>query len=222
MEYNSIRFYVWGRRMGEVKRSYDSARRRRQAEDTRKRLAASARRLFFENGYAATTIESIAREAGVSAQTFYAVHGSKRRVLCALVDEVEKEADLPGLRRLLRENEGHPRVQLRHVVDFNTRLFEAAGDVLQVLHDARDADADLSLVWREGEGRRRAGQAPLIGAWASAGALGPLVKKREAADILWALTGPDVFRLFVREQSWSVRRYRDWLLSSLERLLFDS
>jgi len=53
--------------------------------------------LFAEQGYAATTIESIARDAGLAVQTFYATFGSKRSVLFALLDEMEDAADIHGL-----------------------------------------------------------------------------------------------------------------------------
>ncbi|MBW3570343.1 MAG: TetR/AcrR family transcriptional regulator [Gemmatimonadetes bacterium] len=206
--------------MGEVKRTYDSPRRRRQAEATRRRLAASARKLFAQRGYAATTIESITSDAGVAVQTFYATFGSKRTVLFALLDEVEREADLPGLREQLRQSANDPPRQLRHVVDFNVRLFQGTGDVLEVLRAAGSADADLASAWREGEDRRCGGQAPLVREWVRLDALSPGLQEHEAADILWAFTGPDTYRLFIRERGWSVSRYADWLTSALQQLLF--
>jgi AcrR family transcriptional regulator len=204
--------------MGEVKRAYDSPRRRQQAEATRRRIAASARKLFARSGYAATSIESIASDAGVAVQTFYATYGSKRAVLLALLDEVEREADLPALRDRLQESASEPRRQLRLIVEFNVRLFEGAADILEGLRSAGSADSDLAGVWREGEDRRREGQAPLIREWARLDAL--VLPEHEAADILWAFTGPDTYRLFVRERGWAALRYAEWLFSALERLLF--
>lgn len=206
--------------MGKVKRSYDSPQRRQQAEATRRRLAASARKLFARSGYAATSIESIANDAGVAVQTFYAVYGSKRAVLLALLDEVEREADLPALRDRLQESASEPPRQLRLLVDFNVRLFQGAADILEGLRSAGSADADLAAVWREGEDRRREGQAPLVRGWARSGALRPDLSENEAADVLWALTGPDTYRLYVRERGWAVSRYAEWLSCALERLLF--
>lgn len=207
--------------MGEVKRSYDSPRRRRQAEATRQRVASTARKLFAERGYTATTIEAIARDAGVSVQTFYATYGSKRTVLLALLDEVERAADLGGLRHELQDAAAEPRRQLRYVIEFNARLFGGAGDVLEVLRDAGNVDDDLASVWREGEERRRQGQAPLVRQWMRRNALRESLMEQEAADILWAFTGPDTYRLFIRERGWPVSRYAEWLSGALEQLLFD-
>ena len=207
--------------MGKVKRSYESPGRRRQAEITRRRLVASARELFVRQGYAATTIDSIASDADVAVQTFYATFGSKRAVLLAILDEIEREADLPGLRAAIQEAAANPHRQLRHIVDFNARLFPRTADVLEVVRSAGRADADLVSLWREGEGRRRAAQAPIVRGWARSGALRPALRGKDAADILWALTGPDTYRLFVTESGWSVSRYRKWLFSTLEQLLFN-
>ena len=45
------------------------------------RISEAARALFVERGYTATTIEAIAKEAGVGISTVYAVYGNKREIL---------------------------------------------------------------------------------------------------------------------------------------------
>ena len=203
----------------ESKRRYDSARRRQRAAATRARLRASAGRLFAERGYGATTVEAIAGDAGLAVQTFYAVYGSKRAVLFALLDEGEAAADLPGLLAGLRGT-SDPRRQLRLVVDFNLRLFERVADLLEVRRAAGTTDPDVAAVDREGTERRRAGQAELVRGWASRAALKPGVGEPEAADMLWGLTSPNLYRLFVVERQWPGPRYGDWLFTTLEWLLF--
>jgi hypothetical protein len=42
------------------------------------------------------------------------------------------------------------------------------------------------------------------------------VNEREAADLLWALIGPDVFRLLVVERGWSRKRLEHWQAATLE------
>jgi AcrR family transcriptional regulator len=203
-----------------VKRSYASPRRRAQALTTRRRLASSARRLFAERGYAATTIEAIAQDAGLAVQTFYATYGSKRAVLFALLDEMDRAADVPGLLEQLHQADGDWSRQLEALVDFNVRLFSGSIDVLEVLRAAGAADPDLAAVARAGDDRRRAGQAPIVRAWAQAGALRADLDETTAADILWGLTSPEVFQLFVVRQHWPAARYARWLRDALQRLVF--
>lgn len=204
---------------GSTNRPYNSPKRAARAAATRRQLVASARRLFAEHGYAATTIDAIAADAGVAVQTFYAAFGSKRALLVALLDQMEADADLPALTEQLTRAAGDPRRQLGAVVDFEARLFDRAADVMAIVRSAGQAEADLTGLWREGEERRRAGLAPVVRGWKRRGALRPGLSERQAADIFWALTGVDTYRLFVDECAWTVDRYRDWLTATLEAAL---
>src|SRR6478672_11174897 len=65
-------------------RSYHSPRRREQAAATRRQILDAAERLFREQGYAATTMAAIAREAGVALKTVYLAFETKSGVLRAL------------------------------------------------------------------------------------------------------------------------------------------
>lgn len=73
--------------------------RDRQKEDRRNRIVAAAKTLFKENGYAGTTIESIAEKAGVSGVTVHNYYGTKSGVLLELV--IRNDAHL--IDRLERE-----------------------------------------------------------------------------------------------------------------------
>src|SRR3954464_13222502 len=67
------------------KRRYDSSRRRAQAEATRADILDAAQRLLEQRGYAATTMEAIAGEAGVALKTVYVACETKsglRRGMC--------------------------------------------------------------------------------------------------------------------------------------------
>src|SRR2546427_9262148 len=66
--------------------------RQRQALETRRAIAHAARSLFAERGYAATSIEAVADEAGVAARTVYATFGTKKVILGAICEEWLAEA----------------------------------------------------------------------------------------------------------------------------------
>src|SRR4051812_39978192 len=65
-------------------RRYDASRRRERARMTHNALLDAALRRFTDDGYAATTIESIAADAGVSAATIYKSYGGKPGLVRAL------------------------------------------------------------------------------------------------------------------------------------------
>lgn len=207
--------------MGDVKprRRYHSPRRAAQSAATRAAIVASARRLFAEQGYASTSIEAIARDAQVAVQTIYAIFGSKRAMLSALLDTLEQQVDLPKMLGELRAATS-PLAQLRLIVHFNRLLWEHGSDIVAIIRGAGDSHADLADMDREGEGRRRAGQRPLIDAWAATGALRHALDPDQAADILWTLTSPDIYRMLVNESGWRGDDYEAWLTEALARALF--
>lgn len=204
------------------KRAYDSSKRRAAAQATCLRIAECARRLFAVHGYGATSIEAIAREAGVSVPTFYATYGSKRAVLFALLDAADMQADVVTLKKSLHAAAGQPREQLRLLVSFARRFYEQSADLIEIARHASRSEADLEALWNEGEARRLKGQKPVVYAWAASGVLQEGLQKADALDILWSLTGPDHYRLMVTERRWPPEKYELWLTRSLELLLLRS
>lgn len=193
--------------------------RRLQAEATRERIATAARRLFARDGYAATTIEAIAREAGVAVPTVYATFGSKRAILLSLLDAMEAEGGVEQLHEWTAAATADPARQVRAWVTFSRRFFERGLDLLEIARAAGTADPDIRAVSREGDRRRREAARAQLRGWAKLGALRPSLDKREAADLLWTLLSPEVFRLLVVECKWSGARYERWLVAELGALL---
>jgi AcrR family transcriptional regulator len=218
MHINSIEKTI--SKMSDVKRPYRSRRRREQAEETRKRILASARTLFVTRGYGGATMEAIAEAAGVAVQTVYAAVGSKKGILMALLDEMAAAADRTRMEAALKAAAGDPRRQLRIRLSFTVRLFSRGSDLIEIARTVSGVEPDLREMWVEGEGRRHAGTTSLVGEWAAAGALAPGIDAREATDLMWALGGFDVFRLLITERGWSADRFTEHIASILENTLF--
>ena len=201
------------------RRRYVSPKRTARAAGTRRTIAASARRLFHEHGYQSTSIEAIAGAAGVAVQTVYATYRTKRAILMAILEDAEAMAAVDALLQRLRDHGGQPARQLADLVAFTVRFHRGAIDLVEIARAAGAADRDLAHLWQEGEGRRRKGQAPIVREWARQGFLAPGLSATSAADVLWALTGADAYRLFVVECEWRPRRFAVWLEATLSRLL---
>ncbi len=203
--------------MAQVKRSYRSPQREAQAARTRDAIVEAARRLLGSDGMRATTMDTIAAEAGVSVQTVYAAFGSKAAILIALLDRLEADADAGEAARARPADS--PQQQLTALVAFHRRLYERGADVIAVGLGSVATDPDLSAHVDTGHRRRRDGQVAVVNAWHRMGALHPGLSRREAADVLWALTSPDLYLLHVRRSGWSPSRYASWLRDTLAGLL---
>ena len=136
----------------------------------------------------------------------------------ALIDQMEENAELPQLLRELNAT-ADARQQLALIVDFNVRLFERGADVLETLRSAGSVEPDLAATYKDGDTRRRRAQSRLVKGWAAGSALRAGLGEQDAADILWALTSPEVYRLFVHANRWGSERFGDWLRELLTRLL---
>jgi len=189
------------------RRAYDASRRLASAQQRRGQIVAAARHLFGRYGYGATSIERIARAAGVAVPTIYATYGSKRALLIALLDQAEAQADVAGLQSDLQAAAGDARKQLRRLVSFTCRFYAQAADILEIARGAGSTNEDLLALWKDGEQRRLRGQAPLTDAWGRSGALRKGLSAQEALDILWVMTGADHYRLFVVERNWPADRH---------------
>jgi AcrR family transcriptional regulator len=108
------------------KRAYSSDLRTEQARRTRKQIVDAAAVLFAEQGFAGTTVDAIAKAAGVSRKTvFTAVPGGKTELLKLAYDFTLAGDDEPvpmiareGIQSLIREPD--PYRQMRAYARFIT------------------------------------------------------------------------------------------------------
>lgn len=209
---------VYFTEMTAVKRPYRSPVREARASRTRAAIVEAAGRLLAKGGLAHTTIDAIATEAGVSVQTVYATFGSKPGILRALLDRLEDEADPARLADDL-QSAGSPPDQARALAGYHRRLFQRGADVIAASVGSVAVDPDVAQHVRTGHDRRRAAQRDVIRHWQRVGALREGVGPAEAGDVLWALTGPELYLLHVGGSGWSPTRYERWLADSIVRLI---
>jgi AcrR family transcriptional regulator len=181
-------------------------------------MVRAARALFATQGYGATSINAIAKEAGVSPQTFYGAFGTKAGVLRALLDAADADAGAQELGAVLRDAASDPRRQIEAMAAFCARFYTRFGDIVEIARAAGDSEPDLAELWKEGEGRRRKAQQKLITSWTHHAV--PLSEKPSVAlDVLWSMLSADVFRMLVTECGWPVARYEKWIATSLVSLV---
>src|SRR5215213_4469928 len=135
------------------KRRYDSSRRRAQTESTRNDILAAAQRLFERHGYAATTMEAIAAEAGVALKTVYVAFETKSGLLRALWNHLLRggQDDVPvGEQQWYRELVAEPDAerQIRMTARNSLVVKVRIAGVLEVIRNAAPLDRDIGGLWR--------------------------------------------------------------------------
>lgn len=185
---------------------------------TRVAIAESARRLFAEQGWAATTIRDIARLAEVSEPTIYNAFGGKEGLAMALLDELEADADVVQAREEILTAAGHPPAQLAALVGFDRRLFERGGDIMVLVREAGRTVPELADIYTESRHRGRGAQHVIFGAWPD-GTLRQDVDLDTACDIYAGISNVDTYRMLGDERGWSGDRIQEWWTASLSELL---
>lgn len=201
-------------------RPYRSSLRRAQAEQTQERILDAAEALFAERGYAASSIDAIARRAGVSGPTVYATFGSKQELLRRLVRRAVRGGDGPLLEQpravAVRDEPDQVRQIELFCADIAERL-DRAGPLMAVVAAAAAGDEGLAQLERDLQAARHGAIGEFVG-WLEAN--GPLRMPRAAAvDTVWTIASPQTHGLLRGARGWSRRRYAGWLADTLTAAL---
>lgn len=206
------------------KRKYASTRRAGQAAETREAVIAAARTQFISAGWAGTTVAGVARAAGVSNETIYAVFGTKQALLLAAVERAVRRAE-PDVALL---NQAGPqsvarakdqRAQLALFARDITSVLENVAELMGVVRSAAASDATLESLYRGLHDGRRRNLTFVTRALLQAGPLCPGVDADAATDMLWRLASPELYLLMTKVEGLSAESYAAWLATTLEATL---
>ena len=193
-------------------------RRDRMAQQTRGDILRAARRLFAERGYAATSINDIAEEAGVAIQTIYARLGSKRGMLLALIDLIDDEADVSALANEVT-SAGGPLAALRAGVRLTRSFQERCGDIIEALFTAAGAEPELAAAVAEAQRRHREGARITIDRIQQLRGLRADVSPDRAQALFALSTTHEAWRELIIGYQLDWDEAEDWLVDALSRAL---
>jgi AcrR family transcriptional regulator len=199
-------------------------RRASKAEQTRRRILDAAMALFSTSGYAATTIDAIARRADVAVETVYSRFGSKAAILDAILGpaivgthDAVALADLPELVEIGQTTD--QREQLRLLARVSRGVLERTDQVHLILRNAAASDSNAAALQRADTERRRRGQSAYIDLLIANGPLRDAITASAAADTYAALANPMTYDFLTVDCGWTPDAYEAWLADTLTRAL---
>jgi AcrR family transcriptional regulator len=192
-------------------------RRQKSEPPGRPAISAAARRLFVERGYAGTTIEAIAQEAGYAVPTVYFHFGTKAAIVGYLIDQMEAEDIVPQFQKSLQQ--ANPLRMLEGTANIARISCERWWDVYVLVRSAGRADPALSEASKKLDTGRLYGLRLFAEALDRGGHLRSGLDARRATDILWALASEDTYQRLVMERGWTHDEFETWLGKSLKREL---
>jgi AcrR family transcriptional regulator len=201
-----------------------SVNRRAQADATRARIIGNAYELFSQNGYRATTMQLIADRASVAVQTVYFTFRTKDDLLRSVFEwtVLGEDGRPPQLQdwhiEAMAAPDAHRAVPLlvAGIGTINARM----APLLPVFHAV--TQDPVGQIYAQSEQRRRSDMSDLAHTLSRKTPLRTRVTRRRAADLLYVLTGPALFRDFVIEAGWTLTEWHRWVSNSLIRDLFNN
>jgi AcrR family transcriptional regulator len=196
------------------RRSYDSTRRRAQAEETRGAIVRAARDLFIERGFGQTTVADIAHHVGVSVETIYASVGAKAVLLHKAWDITVGGDDQdivfherPEVLAIRNEPDLARRFMLHAA--FSTQTAQRIGPFQLMVRAAAGADPTAQAMLEEMDRQRLVGIGVMAAESHKTGQLA--VSEEECRDVVWSMTDGMLWHRLVNERGWTNERFAEWL-----------
>ncbi len=190
--------------------------RQRQALATQKLIIESARDLFLEQGYGATTIDAISARAGVAVSTVYTIFKNKRGILKAIREEWHLQS---GQRDIYQQaiEQTDPAKCIELAAHASRRQWETSASMMSIYNGAATTDPEAAAELDTALNGRRAGMERFI--TAISGILRPDLSQERALAIYLALTKPEIYQELVDQGGWTPDEYESWLAELLKQQL---
>jgi TetR/AcrR family transcriptional regulator of autoinduction and epiphytic fitness len=191
----------------------------KRSRATRARITEAAYVLFCAQGYAATTLEEIAKRAKVALQTVKVVFRSKADLLLATIGHAASGGD----RRPVPERDwfveavttSDAHLALALVVEHGTEVYRRLAPLMPALQTAASVDERVAAERKKTVEQRRAGLQRVIAGLHKHGRLRKDLNVRGATDVLFVLQSPECFHAFTAGCGWSHTYWKDWQFETL-------
>ena len=189
---------------------YDSSRRAAAAAETKASILSAAKTLFLADGYAGTTVQQIARAAGVAVPTVYASAGSKAEILSALILPFTRAQPVEEAMEAVRAATNGAEVLALTCAGVR-RMHEEHRDVVTVLFPQTESEPAAALVYRQVIESYQEGLGVTADRLLTLGGVRPGLDREGVLDFLWFYFGLAGWRSLCTDRGWTPERAEKWL-----------
>ena len=206
-------------------RRYDASWRRAQARETQRHIAESARALFLEGGYRATSIRDIADAAGVAVQTIYNAFEGKPAIVARIADMAivgdDEPVALTDRAHVQAIREGTDAVTaIRNWAALCREIFTRLLPLLPVLREAGAADPVVRAQWRTNAVVNRYQETrSFVTHLAELVDLPQGLDIERTTDVLWTYASFETAEALIVERGWTPHDYETWTARAICRIL---
>jgi AcrR family transcriptional regulator len=200
-------------------RRYRSAKRQADARATRERIRTAAESLFLRDGYAQTSMRTIAKHADVAEKTVYLAFPTKAQLLSEVIrvairgdDDATPITARDDWRAILDAPSDEV---LNRLAQRETATLDRTARLLVMADIAAAGDPRLTPLRDRGHAAQRSLYAEVAASLTARGMLPRELHPTDAADTIYALTHEVLYLRLTSECGWSSSRYAHWLSRTL-------
>lgn len=208
-----------------VKRQYDATGRRRRAEATHQHVLDIAQERFLRDGYATTTIASIAADAHVSAETIYKTFGGKAGLVRAFYNTgLAGQGAIPAPERsdAVSAQDLDAPALLWQWTNFSIEVAPRVAPVMLLVQTAAAADAEAAALAAQMNAQRLNRMEVNAQRLLGRAGLRRRLTARYVADVLFTYTSPELYELLILQRQWPLSAYADFLYRGMAGQLLDA
>jgi AcrR family transcriptional regulator len=205
-----------------TRRRYDSSRRQSAADRRRLAVLAAAAHRFLRDGYAATTVASIAADAGVSVEMIYKVFTAKSGLVRALWEiGLSGEGPVPAETRSdeVSATETDPQLIVASWARLSMEVAPRVAPVLLLVRAAAATDPEMDALRDELDAQRLVRMTHNVDALIHAGHLREGITGDHARDVLLTYSAPEIYELLVLRRGWSLEEYSEFIRQGIAAAL---
>jgi AcrR family transcriptional regulator len=200
--------------MAHVKRKYDTTSRQAAAAATRDRICAAAEHLFLRDGYARTSIRTVASTAGVAEATVYVAFANKAALLNAVILRAVRDNSSEPLEVIAA---APPHEIIPRLASSASLLMARAGRLIALGESATFMDAELRAFREQARLRLHTAFRHVADRLDHAGLL--RVDAQSAADILYVINSETTYLRMTDDVGLPPDAYARWLADTLTVIL---
>ena len=192
------------------RRRYNATSRQEQARRNHDAILDVAEQRFLSDGYAGTTISTIASAAGVSVETIYKTFGGKPGLVGALYERgLSGRGDIPAYQRSdeMRAHEQDPRTIMHKWGELTAEVASVVSPIRLLMRAAAVADPEMAALLAQSDEERLGRMRDHAKFLKNRGYLRRGVTVAEATDVLWTCSSVELYELLVLRRGWSLRRF---------------
>ncbi|HST25316.1 MAG TPA: helix-turn-helix domain-containing protein [Gaiellaceae bacterium] len=200
-----------------VSRAYRPGRSGREPTKTRARIVGAVRELLGEGTFHESTVEDVAKRAGVARATLYQHFGSRLGLVDALCETLDENPALISIREAVADDD--PETALDRTVAGGVRFWASEEAVLQPLYGVAAVDQSAGALVDRQTADRRSELERLVRNLRQQERLAHGLTDRRALALLLVLTSFETFQELRRRAGLSEREVAATLRASARALL---